>query len=70
MPSPYQYRQYYGEDVDLFGLSLAKQLLGVSVGAEVSFSYRRYQVFLSALAARVIDQGGSPRFLFTLRSAN
>jgi uncharacterized protein DUF1302 len=39
MPSPFQYRQYYGEGVDLFGLSLAKQLLGVSFGAEAS--YRR-----------------------------
>lgn len=40
------------------------------VGAEVSFSYQKYQVFVSALAARVFDQSGSPRFLLTVRSAN
>jgi hypothetical protein len=39
VPSPFQYRQYYGEDVDLFGLSLAKQVAGVSLGAEIA--YRR-----------------------------
>jgi hypothetical protein len=37
IPSPLQYRQYYAEDVDLVGVSLAKQVLGVSVGAEASF---------------------------------
>ncbi len=42
----------------------------VGAGIEVSFSYQKYQVFLSGLAARVLDQGGSPKFLFTLRSAN
>jgi hypothetical protein len=36
-PVDYQYRQYYGEGIDLVGLSLAKQLLSASVGAEVSF---------------------------------
>ena len=39
MPSPFQYRQYYAEDVDLFAVSFAKQILGTSVGAEAS--YRR-----------------------------
>jgi hypothetical protein len=39
MSSPFLYRQYYGEGVDLFGLSLAKQLLGTSVGAEVSYRH-------------------------------
>jgi hypothetical protein len=43
--SPFQYRQYYGEDVDLVGLSLAKELLGASLGAEVSF--RRDQPLLA-----------------------
>ncbi|HEY7725248.1 MAG TPA: DUF1302 family protein [Anaeromyxobacteraceae bacterium] len=36
MGSPFRYRQYYAEGVDLVGLSLAKQVLGVSAGAEVS----------------------------------
>jgi hypothetical protein len=44
-PSPFQYRQYYGEDVGLVGLSYARQLLGASVGAEVSF--RRDQPLLA-----------------------
>lgn len=39
VPSPFLYRQYYGEDVDLVGLSLAKQVAGVSLGADVA--YRR-----------------------------
>jgi hypothetical protein len=34
-----EYRQYYGEGVDLVGVSVARQVLGVSVGAEAS--YRR-----------------------------
>jgi hypothetical protein len=38
-PSPYQYRQYYGEGIDLVGLSLAKQVLGASLGAELSFRH-------------------------------
>ena len=39
IPSPFRYDQYYGEDVDLLGASLAKQLLGASVGAELSFRH-------------------------------
>lgn len=42
----------------------------VGVGFEVSVSYRKYQVFLSGLVARVIQDSGSPKFLFTLRSVN
>jgi hypothetical protein len=42
----------------------------VGLGAEVSFSYRNYQVFVSGLVARVIQESGSPKFLFTLRSVN
>jgi hypothetical protein len=38
-PSPFQYRQYYGEGIDLVGLSFARQLLGVSVGAEASWRH-------------------------------
>jgi hypothetical protein len=37
--SPFRYRQYYGEGIQLVGLSLARQLLGASLGAELS--YRR-----------------------------
>jgi hypothetical protein len=37
--SPFQYHQYYGEDVDLLGVSFARQILGASVGAEVSFRH-------------------------------
>lgn len=39
-PSPFRYQQYYGADVDLVGVSLAKQVLGVSVGAEASWRHR------------------------------
>jgi hypothetical protein len=35
--SPYRYDQYYAEGVDLVGASLAKQVLGVSVGLEASY---------------------------------
>ena len=37
--SPLQYRQYYAQGIDLFGLSFAKQLFGVSVGAEASYRH-------------------------------
>jgi hypothetical protein len=40
LDAPFQYRQYYGEGVDLVGVSLAKQVLGVSVGAEASWRHR------------------------------
>ena len=36
---PTQYRQFYAEGVGLVGLSFAKQVLGVSLGAELSFRY-------------------------------
>ena len=39
IPSPLQYRQYYGEGVDLFGVSFARQVLGASLGAEASFRH-------------------------------
>jgi hypothetical protein len=32
-----QYREYFGEDIDLFGLSLSKQIGDVSVGMELSY---------------------------------
>jgi hypothetical protein len=39
MDSPFRYDQYYAEDVDLVGVSLAKQVLGASVGLEASFRH-------------------------------
>ena len=39
LPSPYRYQQYYGEGIDLVGLSLARPLLGASVGAELSWRH-------------------------------
>jgi hypothetical protein len=39
VPGDSQYRLIYADDIDLFGVSLAKNIGGVSVGAEVS--YRR-----------------------------
>ena len=38
-PLGLQYRQFYAENVDLFGLSLSKNVGGISVGAD--FSYRK-----------------------------
>jgi hypothetical protein len=36
-PAGLQYQQFYGEDIDLYGISLSKQIAGVSVGAELSY---------------------------------
>lgn len=40
-----EYRAYYGRDIDIFGLSLSRNVAGVSVGAELS--YRRNMPLLS-----------------------
>lgn len=37
--SPFRYDQYYGEGIDLIGASLAKQVLGVSVGLDASYRH-------------------------------
>lgn len=37
--SPLQYRQYYGEGIDLVGVSVARQILGASVAAEASYRH-------------------------------
>jgi uncharacterized protein DUF1302 len=58
VPSPSRYRQYYGEDVDLAGLSFAKQILGVSVGAEAS--YRHNTPLLAQSAGWVVPKPGQP----------
>lgn len=42
---PVGYRFSYGNDIDLFGISLSKQLAGISVGAELS--YRRNMPLVS-----------------------
>ncbi len=49
-PVPY-YKQFYGEDIDLFGISLSKQVGGVSVGAELS--YRKNMPLYSPLLANL-----------------
>lgn len=38
-PGGLQYNQYYGEDIDLYGVSLSKSIAGVSVGAELSYRH-------------------------------
>jgi len=40
-PLGLQYIQYYGEDIDLYGVSLSKSIAGVSVGLDLS--YRKNQ---------------------------
>jgi len=40
------------------------------LGFEVSLRFLRYRVFASALAARELGGGGSPRFLMTVRTVN
>ncbi len=56
--SPSQYRQYYGEDIDLVGVSFAKQVLGVSLGAEVSYRYNT--PLLAQSAGWVVPKPGQP----------
>lgn len=69
--SPFRYRQYYGEDVDLVGASLAKQVLGTSLGAEVSYRLDAplaaqslgFAVAPSPPLASVLFPNGLPRLL-------
>lgn len=56
LAGPPQYRFAYADGIDLYGVSLAKQILGVSVGAEASF--RHNMPLLSAQA--VVGVPGSP----------
>jgi hypothetical protein len=57
-----QYRLVYADDIDLLGLSLSKNIAGVSVGAEVS--YRRNTPLLSQTLGNVagvpISAGDTP----------
>jgi hypothetical protein len=39
IPGAATYQQFYAENIDLFGISLSKQIAGVSVGAEVSYRH-------------------------------
>ncbi|MBI5604993.1 MAG: DUF1302 domain-containing protein [Deltaproteobacteria bacterium] len=48
-PAKGQYFFVYGDSIDLYGLSLAKQILGISVGAEVS--YRKNMPLISDAVA-------------------
>lgn len=54
------YRLAYGSDIDLFGISLAKNILGISVGSEIS--YRRNMPLFSneAGAAPLVGIPGAP----------
>jgi hypothetical protein len=55
-PTAY-YQQFYGEDIDLFGISLSKQVGTVSVGAELS--YRNNMPLYSPLLAPVSGAAAS-----------
>jgi hypothetical protein len=46
-----QYSAYYGRDIDIYGLSLSKNVLGVSVGAELSV---RHNMPLQSIAVNVL----------------
>jgi hypothetical protein len=48
--SPLQYQQFYGEDVDLVGVSFARQLLGVSTAVEANYRHN------TPLAAQPLGQ--------------
>jgi hypothetical protein len=51
------YRFSYADNIDLFGISLAKNILGVSVGAEISY---RKNMPLSSLSGIVVGAPGTP----------
>jgi len=51
------YRFAYADNIDLFGISLAKSLLGVSVGAEASY---RKNMPLTSLSGIVVGVPGTP----------
>ncbi|MCY1512163.1 hypothetical protein D9M68_466140 [compost metagenome] len=48
------YKQYYGEDIDLLGISLSKQIAGISVGAEIS---HRWNMPLAGQALSAVTAG-------------
>jgi len=51
------YRFAYADNIDLYGISLAKNILGVSVGAEVSY---RKNMTLASLSGIVVGVPGAP----------
>jgi hypothetical protein len=71
MDAPLEYRQYYGEGVDLVGVSFAKTLLGASVGAELSWRHDQpllaqslgFTVPPPGVAADVLFPHGPPRLV-------
>jgi hypothetical protein len=71
VPSPLQTRQFYGEGVDLVGVSAARQLLGVSLGAEASFRHDMpllaqspgFAVAPAPALAPVLFPSGAPRLV-------
>ncbi len=71
LSSPLQYRQYYGEGIDLVGVSASRQILGASVGAEASYRHDMpllsqspaFAVAPSPALAGALFPGGAPSFL-------
>jgi hypothetical protein len=54
------YRFAYSSDIDLYGISLAKSVLGVSVGSEISYRKNMPLVTASGQNAPVVGIPGSP----------
>ena len=46
-----QYQAFYGRDIDIYGLSLAKNIAGISVGAELSY---RHDMPLQSVPVQVL----------------
>ena len=69
--SPLQYQQYYGEGIDLVGVSFAKQILGVSTAIEGSYRHNMplaaqplgLTVAPSAALAPVLFPHGAPKLM-------
>ena len=49
-----EYNAYYGRNIDIFGLSLSKNIAGISVGSELSF---RHNMPLASMAVTVLPTG-------------
>lgn len=61
-----EYRDYFGEDIDLYGISLSKQIAGISFGAELS--YRRNMPLAAQTLGRadggaVLHPNGNPTLI-------
>jgi hypothetical protein len=57
-----EYRLVYKDDVDLFGVSLSKQIAGVSVGAEASYRHNTplFSRLFSNVAGQTFGKGDTP----------